>query len=348
MFFLTRVHERQSTLCTECLGASMLQPRTGVDEIRAETFYVPRSKIARTCRIPGHSEKGKPILPFHCANETMSDEADLRVLCSASRNARHSRVLGRTTCLTEKEAERAMDRGRDVGDRKIAKRIGVEHTALRPVMPSAWAANPKSWLNQHDIDATMRQFDGNRFQCTYLGVHCRDFFERKVHGECVSLCNGKPILKLWENRKLGILIVNLDLHTGPGTHWVAVTVDCRSPRSAPDLCYYDSLGKPPPKEWEPRAWACLVSELPKSVSKRAISGIRHNTTVHQRCNTECGVFAMMFAASIADGADPEKYCKLPLTDEDAFRHRSTFFEDSPLHQLARSVVDVCRIPFRNL
>lgn len=43
-------------------------------------------------------------------------------------------------------------------------------------------------------------------------------------------------------------IVNLDVSSGPGTHWTAIMNVPPKTNASPHVCYYDSFGLPPPEE----------------------------------------------------------------------------------------------------
>jgi len=116
-------------------------------------------------------------------------------------------------------------------------------------------------------------------------------------------------------RMLGA-VMNLDRHNQPGSHWVAFAIDLRKRA----IMYYDSFGRPPPAEL--RAFFERVRE--ESPSRYTCNSV-YNAVVHQRRNTECGIFATIALEALLGGTPFEKYCAGGVTDEHAFAQRARLF-----------------------
>lgn len=254
--------------------------------------------------------------------------------CAPNRKARNSRTLGRPTCLTEVEEKqveaRIPARGgslRTMSDRELAKHIGAKDVR-RPEMPSDWSQDPKTWLSNVDINGVMEQYARVSDEFLYLGTWPTDFAERaRSGGRCVKVCTPDPFKEAWDKKKLAASIINLDVHTGSGTHWVAFALDCRG-SGPPRMMYYDPTGRPPPKRWlKKSAWAVIAACADEIEDRRdLLETAVHSKKEHQHENTECGIFSMMCIDALVAGRSFESFCASPLSDDEAFKHRRVFFD----------------------
>ncbi|MDE2097446.1 MAG: hypothetical protein KGL39_09395 [Patescibacteria group bacterium] len=98
-------------------------------------------------------------------------------------------------------------------------------------------------------------------------------------------------------------VVNTDVSTGPGKHWVAVFVDCRPVRDAPELWtveYFNSAGRPPPKPMI--AWMERTKErLERYRGNSNVETVAVTSISHQQSQTECGVYSCFFLRARLDG-----------------------------------------------
>lgn len=263
------------------------------------------------------------------ANDLMTSPA-----CAPNRHVRASTGLGRKTCLTRAEEAESVSSARmeasstaSTTDRELGRIIG-KHDILRPPMPSEWTGDPRTWLSNVDIDAVMYQYARLTKNFVYFGTWPTDFAERaKAGGRCVNVCTPDPFADVHRSNALAASIINLDVHTGGGTHWVAFVLDCRTP-GRPRMYYYDPTGRPPPERWMRKsAWAVIVACSPDVATRRyLLENAAYNRSKHQRKNTECGVFSMMFVDAMISGRSFEEHCASTLTDDDAFAKRRVFFD----------------------
>ena len=165
--------------------------------------------------------------------------------------------------------------------------------AYRPPKPSSWKKNRREWLNTYDILNVMKQYEEAAPTLEFLGVFPVDFAEQAASGSCViqSMCKFDiGALKTRGKTAFGI-VLNLDRHDQPGSHWVACycCLDPDNPKYG--ICYYDSGGDPPPP---------LILNFIKTVYRQVDDAPRFqkrfNPTQHQFQDTECGIFAMLFIA----------------------------------------------------
>lgn len=260
--------------------------------------------------------------------------------CAPNRRPRFSAGMGRNTCLSAEEESRLVSgpvdgdsRGGESGrpsasDRELARKAGLADV-VRPPMPSEWRTKPRKWLSNLDIDRVMTQYARLVPNFEYLGTVPSDFAGSTKTGTCVAMCSPCKLRRVFRRGALGASIVNLDVHTGPGTHWVALILDARV-RSAPRFHYYDPTGKPPPEGWLTDGWHVLLAAAPHEKGRRAlVETADYNHVSHQRGNTECGIFSMMVVDAMIAGVAFDTYCERAIDDDYAFKHRRVFFEAGP-------------------
>jgi hypothetical protein len=132
-------------------------------------------------------------------------------------------------------------------------------------------------------------------------------------------------------------VVNTDVSTGKGKHWVAVFVDCRGPGSWA-VEYFNSAGRPPPKamtHWMERTRARLAAAR-KSIepgktdggdSARAVTANAVTDVAHQESQTECGLYALFYIRRRLEGT-PAAYFEDPaqiITDDEMTEFRKHCF-----------------------
>ena len=106
--------------------------------------------------------------------------------------------------------------------------------------------------------------------------------------------------------KIGI-IYNLDVSTGPGTHWTGLYIDNKKN----EINYYDSYGsKPTP----------LISKfIKKIVDTYQTNNIKpiviYNDTRHQYAGSECGMYSMNFVLERLHGTSMYNISKMKIPDE---------------------------------
>ena len=262
--------------------------------------------------------------------------------CAPTRRVRHSAALGRETCLSPAEERRVLgadaasggssrDNSRSaVSDRTLADRVGLKDI-VRPSMPGSWSASPNEWLSNVDIDQVLEQYARLVPGFRYLGTLPTDFAEHaRRGGECVEICEPDKFAETFRKGDLAASVVNLDTHTGSGTHWVALMLDCRMAGS-PRIYYYDSTGRPPPRRWMTGgAWAVLIAGAPtRRMRRELLRTAKFNRVPHQRGSSECGVFAMMAIDAMIAGRSFRDHCERVMSDDDAFKQRAIFFEAPP-------------------
>lgn len=116
--------------------------------------------------------------------------------------------------------------------------------------------------------------------------------------------------------KLGF-VFNLDTHDKSGSHWVSLYVDLLKG----EIYFFDSVGKPPVKE---------IRDLNKRFciyfkNKKINYVMEYNKFVHQKKNTECGVYSINFILQMLMGKKFYDIVSNPINDEIMNKNRDLYF-----------------------
>ncbi len=168
---------------------------------------------------------------------------------------------------------------------------------FKPIRPSSWKFNPTTWLNTNDITNVLQQFEDVYPFFNYLGTVPADFEEYTKEGSCVafSLCTFN-IKEQPSDKTCFALVINLDTHDLPGSHWVSIFINKNPKRKNYGIYYYDSNGIQPSgkiKKFIDRIHAEMQDEKGGIGNKRVKQfEKKYNKIRKQFTNGECGVFAM--------------------------------------------------------
>ena len=169
---------------------------------------------------------------------------------------------------------------------------------LRPEMPKEWVKNPIEWLSNYDIEAVMQQYnDDKKYKYAFLGVFPIDFSEEDKFGRCLysHICNLN--IKRYINKGIKHLgfITNLDKHNQSGSHWTSTFIILDPRNKSYGAHYYDSTAKQIPS---------YVVKFMNNIKKQCNVifpkykfRITYNNLQHQKKNTECGMFSMVYQIS---------------------------------------------------
>lgn len=188
-----------------------------------------------------------------------------------------------------------------------------------PHSPEKWKENPNEWLTTVEIQKIMGQWEKARPSFEFLGPSPVDYDEHVVFGECVweELCKfSLDECKKKGTSKIGI-IFNLDKHTQPGSHWVAVFMDLKKHK----IYYFDSYGDNMPKR---------ILKFCENV-KRQGSNFKEKYEIyvskkrHQYGNSECGMFSMFFILQMLEGTMFNTFQKIRIKDSEMVTLRKEYF-----------------------
>jgi len=195
-----------------------------------------------------------------------------------------------------------------------------------------------TWLSNIDIVNVMRQYEEIFPNFRFFGPLPTDFQEI-MHIMVADVCKQKnTIANLYRKgiRRIG-LIINLDKHGEPGSHWVAIFIDLtdkiNKETDQHTIEYFDSVGNNPNKYIKD-----YITHVCKRVNEN--TNIKYPTEVknkikklvnvipHQKQNTECGVYSMFYIVSRLYGKTFDDICGKnvkPIRDEEIHKFRKLFF-----------------------
>lgn len=193
---------------------------------------------------------------------------------------------------------------------------------FKPLMPKKWASNPREWLNTIDIRDVMNQYEVKHPDFEFIGPVPMDFDSKVGFGQCVinELCNIKLASQFEKGKRRIGIIFNLDKHTQPGSHWVAMYAHFPEERQG-EIAYWDSYGMRPNPE--------VVALMNRLKAQAAELGhqveMKVNRKRHQYKNTECGVYCIYFLTSFLAGRAFEDIVSDIIGDDKMFEKRKDFF-----------------------
>lgn len=198
--------------------------------------------------------------------------------------------------------------------------------ALVPEAPKEWSENRTEWLSNFDIDAKAKQLLRNR-RYVFLGVHPMDF-EHVHHGGCVSqnVCQFDVIKSRKNGYSRFVMVLNTDYHTSSGSHWVALAGFVRPSHPSYGIYYYDSTGRRPTKDVDN-----FVTRVSEDLYREdgQVPPYEYNDRVHQKSNTECGMFCLTFIDMMANlPCGFREVCERMADDKQMIRQRDIYFDIS--------------------
>jgi hypothetical protein len=174
-------------------------------------------------------------------------------------------------------------------------------------------------LSNYDIDGVMRKW-AYKFETFYPCPFAMMDFE--TNGDQF----GEFCFKSMLEGKLGFggtrkkfdcfgCVVNTDVSSGRGKHWVAVFVDCRKP-SVWHVEYFNSVGNPPPKpmiKWMERTKSDLYKHGGGSAE---VLSIPVTDVDHQESQTECGLYSLYYIRRRIENT-PHTFFQTKIVPDDA-------------------------------
>jgi hypothetical protein len=224
---------------------------------------------------------------------------------------------------------------KQIKDEKMKKDI-LENT-FRPEGP------PKkdTWLSTSDINDVVTQYQEKYKDFLFLGALPADFQEIGVLG--INDLDFKDVEKEGKH-KIGI-VINLDLHTQGGSHWVALFTDLQKGQ----IYYFDSFAKKPSKRTKKFINKIvkylykknynkdininsLIKTIKSSNENKDLTNlkkfdIRHNTIQHQFSNSECGVYSINFIVRLVGGENFDEITQNITKDNEMNKCRTKYFRN---------------------
>ena len=200
--------------------------------------------------------------------------------------------------------------------------------AFRPRKPREWNSNPRTWLNTDDILYVMLQYEQLHKDFKFLGVHPIDF-THKANGYCISANNLCEFdIKNYTQKRFAI-VLNLDTHDQPGSHWVALYFNINPKLKNFGVYFYDSTA-PSTEEIDDEIFKFMalvksqvIRDYSPSISKHFEYGI--NTVQRQFKNTECGMFCLVFLTQCVKNIPFKEICKGMKKDDEINKIRNVLY-----------------------
>jgi hypothetical protein len=210
---------------------------------------------------------------------------------------------------------------KNLNDKEISK------NTFRPEGPSK-SDNKYAWLSNLDIDKVMEQYEDYYKDFLYLDTVPIDFAILKGR-YYISDLNEKEFEKLKNNGKYRLgTVINLDKHTGNGTHWVSLYMNIKEKQ----IYFFDSYGFKPEKEIREfiAKWANYMSKSDKYTATNCLTekgdiDIKWNQQRHQRGASECGVYSISFILRLLNGEKFENINNKVIPDSEVNMCRKHYF-----------------------
>lgn len=166
------------------------------------------------------------------------------------------------------------------------------------------------WLSTMDIDFVLNQYQLVDPSFRFIGAQPADFLEinSKILPTKKELINSGI-------RHLG-LVLNLDPHDSPGSHWVAIYIE-----DLVSLEYFDSTGDHPDNH---KLIKRCISKLCKILDIQK-ENVKINKEIHQTGDTECGVYSIYFIIQRVLGNDFQTISKSIVKDNTMNLFRNVIF-----------------------
>lgn len=184
---------------------------------------------------------------------------------------------------------------------------------FKPKMPKEWGNDKHTWLDTNNIFNVMVQAELVHKDFVFFGPVPSDC-PTSIECELSDLDPNK--LKKKKINKIGI-VFNLDVSTGPGTHWTAVFIDI--PRAEVD--YFDSYGSKPIPLIN-KFMTKMADKFEKNNNKPTLI---YNDKRHQFGGSECGMYSMYFILKRLTGHEMYKIAKEKITDKRMNDLRKVFY-----------------------
>ena len=176
----------------------------------------------------------------------------------------------------------------------------IKNELFVPQMPISWNKNPTEWLSSIEISDVLKQYEDKHDDFLFIGPSPIDYDaidtnNLNYHKLCVwpELCH----FNLKEHISNGInkigFVFNTDKHYKSGSHWISMYLDLNKKL----LFFFDSAGNSAPKQ---------IEKLMKEIESQSLDNdiqIKKDTNypkVHQRENTECGMYCLYFIISLLE------------------------------------------------
>lgn len=217
---------------------------------------------------------------------------------------------------------------------KLIRNTSIKHTlkkAFRPSKPLEWYDNRETWLNTYDILLVMEQYEKLYKNFKFLGVFPIDFAAHNSSGRCIGdiLCDFNIKDLISKRKKQFAMVLNLDRHNEPGSHWVSLYCNLNPKRPNFGIYFYDSVANSPPNEVR-----TMMQQVKEQVNIEVNSNdatmfqVKSNNIQKQFKNNECGMFSLIFLTQCLKQVPFDFICQHMKTDDEINRLRDVIYSPS--------------------
>lgn len=191
-------------------------------------------------------------------------------------------------------------------------------------------------LNNYSIDATLKHWAALYDGFYAYNFNMRDFKKHSLSPDMVLLDVPDTLEtikfgELWNRGfRCGACIVNTDVYSGRGKHWMALFFDARPD---PMKCqwtveFFNSSGNPPTQEWI--YWmektATEMQQVLQSGAKEPML-VRATNIRQQKSKSECGVYSLFYIYARLNNVPYCVFAKEHISDKIMFMMRQHLFSD---------------------
>lgn len=193
-------------------------------------------------------------------------------------------------------------------------RLKAEERRFKPFGPDECCA----LLSNFNIDDVLVGWAAT-FETFYNYPYCMMDFENVggslVYNDVLSILKGEAPQRTANGIVRRVCdtfacVLNTDISSGKGKHWVALFGDCRG--EVWSISFFNSSGNPPPAPLLRWMYAScdMLRTINTNTSINLLSNIRHQTS-----QTECGVYSLYFIRRCLEGGSLDDFSSKHIPDE---------------------------------
>jgi hypothetical protein len=177
-------------------------------------------------------------------------------------------------------------------------------------------------LSNFDIDDIMQQWAMTHPDFFAYNFNMRDW---ESHGDTLATIDVADLYR--EGYRTAACVINSDVYSGKGKHWMALFMDTRNPEKW-TVEFFNSSGNPPVVEfcnWMIRAKHHLRDAAREAGLNPTIDIVRASTICHQKSKSECGVYSLYYIFARLNGIPWTYFGQHPISDAVMFEFRQHLF-----------------------
>lgn len=196
-----------------------------------------------------------------------------------------------------------------------------------PFAPETWKKNPNTWLTSSDIRNVLNQYEKVYDNFEFIGPSAIDWYNKR-DDKSDFVCNRLNELNVSNMKDKTGIVFNLDEHNKGGSHWVAMYVNNADPVNK-YFYFFDSQGYRCPVRIKKLFHKCKehCNFYNPSGDKVKTHFISNENYVHQKQDTECGVYCIYFIIHMIQNGDYSVFRdkKKLVRDKVMQRYRKKYF-----------------------